>query len=117
MPGFGLRLRKGGSRTWVFWYRVGRQRRKLPIQSKPPPLLPAKANKRAAILHAEAKLGGDPAGAKAAGKALCRRDRRCSPANLPSAAERSFYACALMSSLLAISLSEPSDYTASRLPT
>ena len=68
VPGLGLRLRKGGSRTWVFWYRVGRQRRKLPIGSAAV-ITAGEARKQAAILHAEAKLGGDPAGEKAAGKA------------------------------------------------
>jgi integrase len=68
VPGFGLRLRKGGSRTWVFWYRVGRQRRKLPIGSAAA-VTAGEARKQAAILHAKVKLGGDPAGAKAAGKA------------------------------------------------
>ncbi len=29
VPGFGLRLRQGGSRNFVFWYRVGPQRRKM----------------------------------------------------------------------------------------
>ena len=60
ISGFGLRVRKGGSRTFVFWYRIGPRRRKLPIGSATA-MTAAEARKRAAVLHAEVKLGHDPA--------------------------------------------------------
>jgi hypothetical protein len=31
LPGFGLRLRKGGKRTWIVQYRVGTQQRRKAI--------------------------------------------------------------------------------------
>jgi integrase len=68
VPGFGLRFRKGGSRTFVFWYRVGSRRRKMPIGSATA-IKASDARKRASILHAEAKLGRDPASAKESAKA------------------------------------------------
>ena len=68
VPGFGARLRAGGSKTFVFWYRIGHQRRKMVIGSATA-ITVGEARKRAAILHAEVKLGKDPAGQKAVGKA------------------------------------------------
>jgi integrase len=67
VSGYGLRLRKGGSRTLVFWYRIGRQRRKMVIGSAEA-VRAAEGRKRAEILYAEVKLGRDPAGAKAEGR-------------------------------------------------
>src|SRR6476646_651268 len=64
VPGFGLRLRQGGSRNFVFWYRVGPQRRKMNLGAASA-ITAAEARKRAAKLHAEVKLGRDPAGEKA----------------------------------------------------
>jgi integrase len=68
VPGFGLRFRKGGSRTFVFWYRVGPRRRKMPIGAASA-ITAGEARKRAGILHAEVKLGRDPAGEKETAKA------------------------------------------------
>jgi integrase len=67
-PGYGLRLRAGGSRTLIFWYRIGRQRRKMVIGSAEA-VTATEGRKRAEILFAEVKLGRDPAGAKAESRA------------------------------------------------
>lgn len=64
LPGFGLRIRAGGSRNWVFQYKLGPKHRRMTL-GKYPALHPAKARETAAKLHAEVKLGNDPAGAKA----------------------------------------------------
>lgn len=63
IPGFGLRVRTGGSRIWIFQYRVGRKQRRLsfgPLAT----LTAQKARERAIQLHAQVKLGDDPAGQK-----------------------------------------------------
>jgi integrase len=64
LPGFGIRLRAGGSRTWVYQYKLGPKHRRITF-GKYPALRPAKARDTAEKLHAEVKLGNDPAGAKA----------------------------------------------------
>jgi integrase len=67
VPGFGLRLRGGGSRVWVFRYRRGRQRR---ISFGSAAAVPAaKARREAQRLYAEVKLGRDPAAEKSAAAA------------------------------------------------
>ena len=67
VPGFGLRLREGGSRTWVFQYKLGSKQRRLVIGSVS--AIPAdKARDTAADLHAKVRLGGDPAADKALSK-------------------------------------------------
>lgn len=56
IPGFGLRLRDGGSRVWVFQYKLGPKQRRITLG-------------RAKALTADAarvRMGGDPAGDKAA---------------------------------------------------
>jgi integrase len=64
VAGFGLRLRAGGSRTWIYQYRVGsRQRRMVLGSAKSVPLVLAREN--ASKLEAKIKLGGDPAMEKA----------------------------------------------------
>jgi integrase len=63
IPGFGVRLRAGGSRKWVFQYRVGRKQRKLTFGDVSA-ITAQDARARAAVLHAETKLGRDPAGQK-----------------------------------------------------
>jgi integrase len=68
LPGFGLRIRDGGSKTWVFQYKLGAQHRRISL-GKYPALPPAQARKTAAKLHAEVRLGNDPAAVKAAKQA------------------------------------------------
>ena len=63
IPGFGVRLRAGGSRTWIFQYRQGRKQRRLSFGAVDVVRM-ADAREKAARLHAEVKLGCDPAGAK-----------------------------------------------------
>jgi len=68
LAGFGLRLRAGGSRSWVFQYQIGDRQRRMAI-GKAPALTLDKAREIAAQLHAKVKLGGDPAGDKAENQA------------------------------------------------
>ncbi len=67
IPGFGLRLRTGGAR-WIFQYARGNKQRRFTFGNFPA-LDAAKARKEAERLHAEVKLGRDPAGEKAEAKA------------------------------------------------
>ena len=60
IKGFGLRLREGGSRTWIYQYRIGSKQRRMVLGSaKSVPLSVAREN--AGRLEARVKLGGDPA--------------------------------------------------------
>ncbi len=60
VQGFGLRLREGGSRTWIYQYRIGSKQRRMVLGSaKSVPLGLARGN--ASKLEAKVKLGGDPA--------------------------------------------------------
>jgi integrase len=63
VPGFGIRLRAGGSRTFVFQYKVGAKQRRLtlgPVTA----LGLGKARDAAKDMYAKVRLGGDPAGEK-----------------------------------------------------
>jgi integrase len=63
VPGFGVRLRAGGSKTWVYQYKTGAKQRRLtlgPVTA----LDLAKARDAARDLYAKVRLGGDPAGEK-----------------------------------------------------
>ncbi len=64
LPGFGLRIRASGSRTWIFQYKLGPQHRRITL-GKYPALHPGQARKTAAKLYAEVRLGNDPAAIKA----------------------------------------------------
>ena len=64
LPGFGIRIRASGSKTWVFQYKLGLRHRRISL-GKYPALHPAQARKTAAKLHAEVRLGNDPAAVKA----------------------------------------------------
>jgi integrase len=64
LPGFGVRLRAGGKRTWVVQYRLGRKQRRKTIGSVTPAMNAAKARKAADNDLARVKLGGDPQAAK-----------------------------------------------------
>lgn len=67
VPGFGLRLRKGGSRTWIYQYRIGSKQRRMVLgNANSVPL--GLARKNASELEARVKLGGDPAMAKEAAR-------------------------------------------------
>ena len=64
MPGLALRIRAGGSRAWIYQYKVSRRNRRVTIGNAGVISL-AKARKTAADLHAQVRLGADPAGKKA----------------------------------------------------
>ena len=62
--GFGLRLREGGERGWIYRYRFGRTQRSIKLGNANSVSL-AVARKNASQLEAEVRLGKDPAGQKA----------------------------------------------------
>jgi hypothetical protein len=65
--GFGLRLREGGDRSWVYRYRFGNTQRSIKLgNANSVPLVVARKN--ASLLEAEVRLGKDPAGQKAVAK-------------------------------------------------
>ena len=63
IPGFGLRIRKGGGRTLIFQYRQGTKQRKLTL-GKASALGIEAARSEARRLHAQVRLGHDPSGNK-----------------------------------------------------
>jgi integrase len=76
LPGFGLRIREGGSRGWVFQYTLGKKQRRMSlgaataescktIKGKDGELVQIGIRERVAQLQARVKLGQDPAGEKA----------------------------------------------------
>jgi integrase len=65
IPGFGLRLRGGGSRIWVFRYRRGGRQRRVSFGSAAA-VPAAKARREAQRLYAEVRLGRDPSAEKEA---------------------------------------------------
>jgi hypothetical protein len=68
IPGFGVRMRDGGSKSYVFQYKIGAKQRRMKLG-----LLSAmdigKARAEAERLHAKVCLGQDPAGETAQSKA------------------------------------------------
>src|SRR6516225_12186575 len=63
IAGFGLRIREGGTRTWVYRYRIGKKQRSITLGSATSvPLALARTN--AGALEAKVRLGGDPAADK-----------------------------------------------------
>jgi integrase len=65
ISGFGIRLRGGGSSTWVYRYRANGQQRSITLGSTA--AVPfSLARKNAGELEAKVRLGGDPAGEKRA---------------------------------------------------
>jgi integrase len=59
LPGFGIRIRAGGKRTWVVQYRIGQKQRRVTlgsVKALPPDL----ARKAAKAALAKAQLGTDP---------------------------------------------------------
>jgi hypothetical protein len=63
VPGFGLRVRGTGSRSWVYQYKVGQKTRRLVI-GHAAAIKVARAREIAGELHAKVRLGGDPAAEK-----------------------------------------------------
>jgi integrase len=60
IPGFGIRLRAGDKRTWIFQYRIGPKQRRMSLGLVK--VVPAgRARNTAADLHARVRLGQDPA--------------------------------------------------------
>jgi integrase len=68
LPGFGIRLREGGSRKWIFQYRSGGQQHRMTIGSVAS-MDAARARAEARKLHHEVGLGADPQGEKAEARA------------------------------------------------
>ena len=68
LPGFGLRIRAGGTRSWIYQYKIGNQNRRITLGSLAA-LTPARARETAGDLHAAVRLGRDPAGEKTEGRA------------------------------------------------
>src|SRR6516162_11907631 len=60
IPGFGLRLREGGSRSFILQYKLGTKHRRMALGVATPETV-ARARKTAGELHARVKLGQDPA--------------------------------------------------------
>jgi hypothetical protein len=67
MAGFGLRVRAGGKRVWIFQYKIGTQNRRITLGSVAA-LTAARARETAGDLHAAIRLGRDPAGEKSEGR-------------------------------------------------
>jgi integrase len=65
ISGFGIRLREGGSSTWIYRYRIGSQQRSITLGSTAGVPF-ALARKNAGELEAKVRLGGDPVGDKRA---------------------------------------------------
>ncbi len=68
LPGFGLRIRAGGSRTWVAQYRIGQKQRRVKLGTVGM-LDPDEARKRARELLSRVHLGADPQADKAEARA------------------------------------------------
>jgi integrase len=68
IAGWGLRIRDGGKRVWVFQYAIGGRTRRLTFGTYPAMSVP-NAREQAELLHAQTKLGRDPAQEKADAKA------------------------------------------------
>ena len=59
MPGFGLRIRAGGKRTWIAQYRLGTKQRRITLGT-PETVDADEARRRAKEALAKVSLGGDP---------------------------------------------------------
>jgi integrase len=68
LPGFGIRIRAGGSRTWIYQFKVGSQHRRITLGNAAA-LSPVRAREMATEMHAAVRLGRDPAGEKSEGRA------------------------------------------------
>ena len=74
LPGFGLRIREGGSRNFIVQYKIGKQNRRMTIGSTSVYPNPDDARKFARKILARVALGEDPAADKA--EAKTRGERR-----------------------------------------
>ena len=63
LPGFGLRVRAGGAKSWMIQYAIGRRTRRVVIGTTTL-FKYAEARERARKLLAKVRLGGDPAAEK-----------------------------------------------------
>ena len=59
VPGFGLRLRDSGSRTWIYQYKIHRKTRRI-VLGKASAIKLARAREIASEYHARVRQGGDP---------------------------------------------------------
>jgi integrase len=64
VPGLGVRVRLGGSKTWVFQYKIGDQQRRISLGAVSAIDI-GRARNTAKDLYAEVRLGRDPAATKA----------------------------------------------------
>jgi integrase len=64
LPGFGVRLREGGSKVFIFQYKIGNKHRRITL-GRCSALELTEARKQAGALHAKVRLGEDPAAVKA----------------------------------------------------
>jgi integrase len=70
-PGFGLRIRAGGKKTWIVQYRIGAKQRRVTLGTVNA-LDPEKARKVARDRLAQVTLGGDPQAEKLAARAKAK---------------------------------------------
>ena len=84
IAGFGLRLRVGGSRTWIFQYKQGNKQRRMTLGSA----RAEQARQTAEELHAKVRLGHDPAGEKLEGRARAAETMEAVLKGLPAACAR-----------------------------
>ena len=68
LPGFGLRIREGGKRTWIVQYRAGAKQRRMTLGTMKT-LDGGEARKRAKTALSKTHLGHDPQSEKAAARA------------------------------------------------
>jgi hypothetical protein len=68
LPGFGIRIRAGGKRTWIAQYRSGKQQRRVTIGSVDV-IDPDEARNQAKKVLAKVQLGSDPQVEKAESRA------------------------------------------------
>jgi integrase len=68
VPGFGLRIRETGGRTWIYQYSIGTKQRRITL-GRATAIAADKARELASDLHARVRLGTDVAAEKALSKA------------------------------------------------
>jgi integrase len=80
VPGFGLRIREGGSRSFVFQYKLGSKQRRMALGTATA-LNFVETRKTAETLYARVKLGQDPAGDKAEARATAAQTFKAAAAD------------------------------------